>query len=302
MPSNHPARTRTRTPLSARLLLWVLLLPLALGTTACKNVGAILAGTGAALGGLSGLGGLGSGFGGGFQGLGGQGLGGLSGGTSGLGLGGGSSLNGLAGGNLGGVFPGGGQGLGNPPRLGGPGIGGQTGSPGASLPVPPGSSQAAAQILQKYGVPVAGSHATPQALQKVAYALSHFARENLQGLGRINIKEDRGSLAGLWYVQGGPAQIDYYGANSSVFTMLHELAHHYSLFANRQAGQAFSQALGSGPQGHLSDYAYTNWKEKVAEACAAMLNPQMVQRRVHPQFSPTSQAWSILQQTIVSRR
>ena len=266
---------------------------------------------------LQGLGGLGGGYGGGLGG--GGGYGGFGGGGSNFnnpgytpfsgsgGLGGGSPLSpggSSFGGGLGGL--GGGGGYGN---LNTPGAGGLP--PRGTLPAPRTIPGQYAQVFQKYGVQVDGPGAgNPNALETVSQALQHYSVANTRGLRSIHLLTSSGSsMTGLWMSKGSYCEINYYGRNRpqpvGMRTAVHEIGHHWSLYSDRQAGNAFDQALGNGAQAYVSPYAQKSRSEKLAEAVAFLLvGPQVFRQEMSilPGFRPSQQAVSIVQQRIVAGR
>jgi hypothetical protein len=264
---------------------------------------------------LGGLGGLGGGYGGGFGG------GGLGGGLGGLGGGGGfggSNFNNpgytpfTGAGGLGGLGPrsptggGFGGGYGN---LNTPGTGGLP--PRGALPPPRAIPGQYAQVFRKYGVQVDGPGAgNPNALETVSQALQHYNVNNTRGLRAIHLLTSSGSsMTGLWMSKGSYCEINLYGRNRpqpvGMRTAVHELGHHWSLYSDRQAGNAFDQALGNGAQAYVSPYAQKSRSEKLAEAVAFLLvGPQVFRQEMSilPGFRPSQQAVGIVQQRIVAGR
>lgn len=190
-----------------------------------------------------------------------------------------------------------------------PGVGGLP--PRGTLPAPQTIPGQYAQIFQKYGVVVDGPGAGNQnALETVSQALQHYSVQNTRGLRAIHLLTSSGSsMTGLWMSRGQYCEINYYGRNRpqpvGMRTAVHELGHHWSLFSDRQAGDAFDQALGNGPQAYVSPYSQKSRSEKLAEAVAFLLvGPQVFSQEMSilPGFSPSQQAVSIVQQRIVAGR
>lgn len=239
------------------------------------------------------------------------GLGGLLQGALGGGLGGGlAGLTG-SGSGTGGFQPGPyspfGSSGGGLPGLNAPGT--PSNSPSSLLPAPQASAGSAQRILAAYQVPVQGAGATPEIMNVIADGLRHYKPENLRGLARINVlSSGGGSTAGMWYMDGGPAQIDLYahagwGEPVSLHTVTHELGHHWSLMANEADGNAFDQALGNGPNGHVSEYSYNTTEDKLAEAVAFMLiGYDKAEQRPLPQWNPSQEAFAVVQRSIVTGR
>lgn len=222
------------------------------------------------------------------------------------GMGGGGLLSGLFTGGGGGFLGGGGGGLlgGGPPGLGGPGASGGP-PPSSMLPPPGGVAPDAAKVFQKYGIQIFGAGATPPMTQQVANALRHYSIENTRGLTHFNVTtRNTGSLAGLWQMSGGRANITLYVKSYGVSdkTIIHELGHHWSLAADRQGGNALDQALpGSG--GYVSAYSRTSRSEKLAEGVAwYLLSGAGKFRNTLSTWRPTEAGKQVVQTRIVANR
>lgn len=227
------------------------------------------------------------------------------------GLGGGGLLSGLLGalGGAGGGFLGGGPGApgtsGLLPNLGGGGLGGGGPAPTSLLPPPGGVAPAAQAVFQRYGVQIYGAGATPQITDQVAQALRHYSIENTRGLTHFNVlTQNTGSLAGLWSMSNGRADIKLYvkGNGVSDKTIVHELGHHWSLAADTQGGEALDQAL-PGQGGYVSAYSQKSRSEKLAEATAwYLLSGEGKFQNTLGTWSPTEAGRQVIQSRIVAGR
>lgn len=225
-------------------------------------------------------------------------------------LGGGGLLGSLLGGAGPGFTGGSGGGLGpaSPGSIPNLQTGGLTPNPAPSsmLPPPPQSQAAAAEILQRYGVRISGSGATPENLQQVATGLRHYKPEQLQGLGNIDIPAVQShNLNGLWE-GGGSARITYWAHQSRrpqvlLHTVAHELGHHVTLQGRRDFGQAFNQALGEYSSSIPRSYAGTNWREKVADNLAFILLGSSSELQPQAQWRPPAPAMQLVQTEFAGR-
>lgn len=253
-------------------------------------------GGGGLFGGAGGLGGSsGYGYGGGLGSGGGYGYGGGFGGSSG---GGGGAftppaLTGLAG---------------APPAINTPGGSGPR-SPTSLLPAPQAGSATAQKIFAAYKIPIYGAGASPAVLDVVADGLRHYRPENLAGLDRIVIQSRQGgSLDGQWSTDGQLTQVEliaHQGRQEPVtlHTVTHEFGHHWSLFTDEQGARAFDQALGDSAAAYVSEYAYNQWEDKLAEAVAYMLiGYDKAEQPPLAAWNPPQQAFAVLERQIVQGR
>ncbi len=210
----------------------------------------------------------------------------------------GSLLGGGAGGGFNGAGTGGG-GLGSLPGLLG-GAGGPL-SPSSSLPPPTQSAAQVQEILQRYGIQVTGSGATPENVDTLLQGMQHYNAEHFRGLRQFDIPSvPSHNLNGLWQSSGGSAKITLWAHTSrrkqvSRHTVTHEIGHHASLFSRGEVlGQPLSNALGNGENAFPRDYARTNWREKVADNLAFILLGPQSEMRPASSWRPTQQAMDLI--------